>query len=314
MREIKGIDIFREGTWHGVRYGKPEIDQLINAFDELREQYKFPVTYLHFSPDAQGWIIRIYKKTIAGISHLFADCMVNEEIVQGIKNGQILSRSIEILTGFKNKLTDKILPLVLKTIAFLGAEMPEVAGLAEITLAAQGLTSIIIEYTEGIMPDTIVKPVAPTAPEAPQATPTDAAEARIIAMQATIDAANADKKALLIRMQALETEYFAARVDADCKSLILEKRPTKAAVDTLKPMLMAMQASPDGYAKMLAFAAEHAARVPVGELVTPSTIPEEPAISVEIAALMGMTQYEANAGAKIESFSLIAKPKSNGGK
>lgn len=123
--EIKGVEIFATGTWHGDEYTENDLDAMVESFSS--KGFEAPVKLGHNKDQekdgqpAFGWIANIYregKKLLAD----FAD--VPKRVAEAIKNKQYRQVSSEIIWNYKEGM-----PRVLRAVALLGADIPEVKGL-----------------------------------------------------------------------------------------------------------------------------------------------------------------------------------------
>jgi hypothetical protein len=123
--EVKGVEIFATGTWHGDEYTEKDLDSMIESFSD--KGFEAPVKLGHNKEQekdgqpAFGWIGKIYregKKLLAD----FTD--VPNKVAEAIKNKQYRQVSSEIIWNYKEGM-----PRVLRAVALLGADIPEVKGL-----------------------------------------------------------------------------------------------------------------------------------------------------------------------------------------
>jgi hypothetical protein len=123
--EIKGVEIFATGVWHGDEYTEKDLDSMVESFST--KGFEAPVKLGHNKAQekdgqpAFGWIERVYregKKLLAD----FAD--VPKRVAEAIKNKQYRQVSSEIIWNYKEGM-----PRVLRAVALLGADIPEVKGL-----------------------------------------------------------------------------------------------------------------------------------------------------------------------------------------
>lgn len=123
--EIKGVEIFATGVWHGDKYTEKDLDALVESFTE--KGFEAPIKLGHNrdqEKDGQpsfGWIDRVYregKKLLAD----FTD--VPMRLAEAIKLKQYRQVSSEIIWNYREGM-----PRVLRAVALLGADIPEVKGL-----------------------------------------------------------------------------------------------------------------------------------------------------------------------------------------
>ncbi|MBI4524807.1 MAG: hypothetical protein HY695_13470 [Deltaproteobacteria bacterium] len=135
---IPGLEIFSEGTFNGDHYSVADLQAMVDAFSQVG--FKPTVKAGHedgqedektarrvFGVPALGYVERIYvkgKKLLADLTQVprrFADL---------IKAGAFRRISSEIYWAYKDG--ERKFPRVLKSVAFLGAEIPSLTNLKEI--------------------------------------------------------------------------------------------------------------------------------------------------------------------------------------
>jgi len=129
---IKEVEIFGEGTWHGEPYTTKDLDAMVEAFDEVG--FQPPLKLGHNSEQeekimrdgqpALGWVERIYRagdKLVADFKEL------PEAVFNALKEKRYKQVSSEIY--FNGNFNGRQLPRVLKAVALLGADIPEVTTL-----------------------------------------------------------------------------------------------------------------------------------------------------------------------------------------
>lgn len=129
--EIKGVEIFKTGTWHGDEYTTKDLDHIVESFNE--KGFEAPVKLGHNNEqekDGQpsfGWIGKVFREG----NKLLADLTdVPKRLGEAIKSKQYRQVSSEIIWNFKEGM-----PRVLRAVALLGADIPEVKGLAPLDRA-----------------------------------------------------------------------------------------------------------------------------------------------------------------------------------
>jgi hypothetical protein len=129
--EIKSVEIFKTGTWHGDEYTTKDLDHIVESFNE--KGFEAPVKLGHNNEqekDGQpsfGWIGRVFREG----NKLLADLTdVPKRLGEAIKSKQYRQVSSEIIWNFKEGM-----PRVLRAVALLGADIPEVKGLAPLDRA-----------------------------------------------------------------------------------------------------------------------------------------------------------------------------------
>jgi hypothetical protein len=134
--DIQGVEIFSAGEWNKDKYGQEDLQQMVDAFNNLKGGFK---PYLKLGHDNKqeivkssglpsiGWVENLYIKG----TKLFADLHnIPKEIYKLIKAKAYRKVSCEIfwdldVNGIKY-------PRVLGALALLGAETPGVLNLADI--------------------------------------------------------------------------------------------------------------------------------------------------------------------------------------
>lgn len=123
------VPIFSTGTWHGDPYSEADLDAMVEAFDKvgftppgkLGHHYKQKMLQQAGLP-AAGWVEKIYRQGTT----LFADFKnIPKKIYQLFQNKAYGPVSSEIYWNYTDK-DGKKWPRVLRAVAFLGADIPEV--------------------------------------------------------------------------------------------------------------------------------------------------------------------------------------------
>lgn len=134
-KSIAGVEIFRTGRWNGREYTGKDLDYIVESYTALAPTtYEAPGKLGHNEEQqltdgqpAVGWVTRVYRKG----NSLFADFKdVPETLAKLIEAGGYRKRSCELL--FNVKLDDKVWPVVLKAVSWLGADMPAVKGMTDV--------------------------------------------------------------------------------------------------------------------------------------------------------------------------------------
>jgi hypothetical protein len=133
--EIKGAEIFDEGTWNGLKFNSADLDDIAATFDVLKLAGKVPLKFGHRGKDARhddtqpalGWVQCVYRKG----TKLVADVTdIPTEVYNAIKKGLYKFVSVELLQNVPAG-TRKI-PWVLDAVALLGATAPAVGTLKDL--------------------------------------------------------------------------------------------------------------------------------------------------------------------------------------
>lgn len=125
LRTVRGVEVFRTGTWKNDRYDTADLDAMVEAFDKVGYKPAVKLGHAEKSGDpAYGWVQRIYR---AG-QKLLADIEVLPAVYDQIRRRMFDHVSAEIFWNVDRG--DRKYPRALKAVALLGAEIPAVAGLA----------------------------------------------------------------------------------------------------------------------------------------------------------------------------------------
>lgn len=136
--ELRNQEIFAVGTWNGMTFDERDLDDIVTAFNELREVHNAPLKFGHNKKQpitdgqpALGWVTRVFRQG----QKLMADFSdVPSVVAKAIKRKLYRKVSVELL--FDAKYQGKRLPLVLDAVALLGADHPAVSTLADLEVLA----------------------------------------------------------------------------------------------------------------------------------------------------------------------------------
>jgi hypothetical protein len=140
--EMVGLPIFKAGTYHDgtVTVTDADLDEMVTSYDATRLAFNRPIKITHKDKDnsqtaAMGIVTRLYTGAVNGVKHLLADITdMPDKLSKAIMDRRILDRSIEMypqFQGFRN---------VLRAVAFLGDDIPEVKGLPDLKNYVYGET------------------------------------------------------------------------------------------------------------------------------------------------------------------------------
>ena len=138
--DLNGLEIFAAGTFNGDSYSEADLDSMVSAFDQVG--FKPTVKAGHadgqedeakarkvFGAPALGYVSRIYRQG----KKLLADATkVPRRFADLVKAGSYSRISSEIYWNFASDDNGTKHPRVLKSIAFLGADIPALTSLKEI--------------------------------------------------------------------------------------------------------------------------------------------------------------------------------------
>lgn len=123
---IREVEIFASGEHNGDKYTEKDLDQMVEAFNELDFRPAIKVGHTKDKPGAPayGWVTNLKRVG----QKLFADLeSMHDSVVDAVRNKSYDRVSSEIY--FNLKRAGKVFPRALKAVALLGAEVPAVAGL-----------------------------------------------------------------------------------------------------------------------------------------------------------------------------------------
>jgi hypothetical protein len=139
---LSNVEIFSTGKWNGDVYNAADLDKMVAAFNELKNNWE-PVAKAGHEDGQQndGATRRLFGAPALGyvesLSRNGEKLMANfkdvpRRFAQLIKAGTYKKISSEIYWNYKNPANGKVYPRVLRAVAFLGAEIPAVTNLREI--------------------------------------------------------------------------------------------------------------------------------------------------------------------------------------
>lgn len=131
---ITGIEVFSVGTWNGDKYTLADLNEMVRAFTEIKEQGFFPYLKLGHNEEqallkedglpCAGWVENLYvngEKLMADFSY------IPDKIYQLIDAGAYKTVSCEIYCGIE--VNGVKYPFMLGAVALLGADVPGVMNL-----------------------------------------------------------------------------------------------------------------------------------------------------------------------------------------
>lgn len=146
---IEGMEIFRSGTWNGDTYTNQDLDKMVENFRKLEGKHAVPIKIGHGEKQtflekeglpAAGWIKSLQRfgdKLIANVED------VPSKIGDLIRKRAYKKVSAEIYPKYKDS-EGNIFTNVLRAVALLGADIPAVEGLADVTALYTGEQSFKI--------------------------------------------------------------------------------------------------------------------------------------------------------------------------
>lgn len=134
FQDFKGVELFRVGTWNGNTFKRKDLDEMVSAFNALKDKLKIPLKLGHSKDQklagdmpAVGWIENVARKGDV----LVADLMKVPDVVSKLINeGAYRQRSIELLKNTEYE--GNKYPWLLSGVALLGGVLPAVTGLKDI--------------------------------------------------------------------------------------------------------------------------------------------------------------------------------------
>jgi len=140
---IRGMEIFRVGTWNGRKFTEEDIKRMASNFKALKEQVvpKLKITHRTDQESLAGLasfgdIVNIEARETRGSLRLFADVdFVPSKVAEWIRDKRFAERSIELRLGFK--VDDTVYKDVIIAVSLLGHEIPAVAGMEPIKLSKE---------------------------------------------------------------------------------------------------------------------------------------------------------------------------------
>jgi len=161
------IDIFRTGTWHGKKYTEEDLKQIVENFKKYNDKSSSDFEFVpriklthkesgELSP-AFGWVKNLWVEK----DRLMAEIVDIPEKVYNIIKDNFFDRSIELYTNYKTSKGERV-GYVLRAVAFLGADVPEVKGMepleqAETFVYNENQDFITIVFKEGNMLEKILE-------------------------------------------------------------------------------------------------------------------------------------------------------------
>lgn len=133
-KQIKGAEIFAEGSWNGIDFSSDDLDTIVSSFQALGLSGKVPLKLGHEGDDprkktsqlALGWVRRIYREG----KKLLADFDMPEKAYALVGDGFLRFVSVELLRDVKASTRE--IPWVLDAVALLGSDQPAVGILKDL--------------------------------------------------------------------------------------------------------------------------------------------------------------------------------------
>ncbi|MBZ5597452.1 MAG: hypothetical protein LAN83_03945 [Acidobacteriia bacterium] len=140
------IEIFRSGDYgEKGRYTPADLDVLVNNYNPAQHEAPLVIGHPQDDAPAYGWVESLKR---AGDTLLAKFKQVTPEFVKAFGEGRFKKRSVAFYRGADGR------PLSLRHVGFLGAAIPSVKGLADVTFSEGKFDTIecagsAINFTEG---------------------------------------------------------------------------------------------------------------------------------------------------------------------
>lgn len=135
VTNTKRVEIFAAGKWNGMTFTKKDLQTIVTAFDALGSNHKVPLKFGHNDKQkmtdgqpALGWVTGL---TVEG-DKLIADMSDIPDVVMSAMDKK-LYRNVSVELDFDVKYKDQHFPIVLSGVALLGADIPAVNTLKDLT-------------------------------------------------------------------------------------------------------------------------------------------------------------------------------------
>lgn len=155
---LNAIEIFAEGNWNGDKYTGDDLQAIVDSFGHVGFEPTVKAGHADgqddeaqarrvFGAPALGYVSRVYrqgKKLLADIKQ------VPRRFAELIRTGAYKRISSEIFWNYRDDSTGRTYPRVLKSIAFLGAEIPALTNLAAVeSLYHRAGNGAVFAYQDG---------------------------------------------------------------------------------------------------------------------------------------------------------------------
>lgn len=222
------MEIFAVGRWNGMTFVDKDLENIVSAFNALGDKHRVPLKFGHNNEQAMtdglpsiGWV----KSLFIEMNKLIADVIDVPDIVMKAISKK-LYRNVSVELDFDVSYKNQPFPIVLSGVALLGADIPAVSSLNDLThylgrdtdfsVGRQAVFSAIAgnkqgdsdmdkiqELTEQVA-DLTLKLATFTANAATMSAEKTALEAQVAKFQA--EAKAADEKAVKTRIDAKRKE------------------------------------------------------------------------------------------------------------
>lgn len=131
----KRIEIFAVGKWNGLEFTLADLNGIVSAFNKLGDNHKVPLKFGHNKQqsmtDGQPSIGWVKSLTVEG-GKIIADVTDIPDVVMAAIDKK-LYRNVSVELDIDVKYKDQHFPIVLSGIALLGADLPAVNTLKDLT-------------------------------------------------------------------------------------------------------------------------------------------------------------------------------------
>ena len=237
MPDIKGVEIFAEGTWNDFEITSDILKDIVSGFESTKSFIK-PVLKLGHNKEqdllkndglpAAGWVSNVYiqgKKLLGD----FVD--IPEKIYELIKKKAYRKVSIELCSGYS--FDDKTYPYLLTAVALLGSDLPAVKTISDILgmykTASQNFTNDLKSnkinakiFTLDIEEDVMTEKVL-SEKEISDRINLEV-DKKLAAFQVTLDKTKKEN-------EDLKTSFTAYKEDSEKKIVTLEGQKTEAEIE-----------------------------------------------------------------------------------
>ena len=254
-------EIFSTGKWNGDTYSESDLQDIVSNYNALAEAVKPPVKLGHAWKEGQPALGWVKKLKLAGNKIVATLTDVPQIVYDAIKAGRYKRVSSEIYWNYKSK-AGKTYNYVLKAVALLGADIPAVSDLNDLTAylsqitANDGTFDRVASYELEVGDDfKIITPKAkPTKEHDMDAKETKVFQDKIDAAEAKAKAAEEKAKADADKLKKFEEQQVKDRQEArikaftdECEVLVKAGKMTPAERDGLVKDIPTFKYTDDGF-------------------------------------------------------------------
>jgi len=239
--DLKSVEIFRSGTWNGIRFTDRDLQDMVDAFGEVGftpplklDEGNGRETHSDGGP-AYGWVEGLRKEG----DRLVADFRdVPDDLIELIKKRRFDSVSAEILPDFKRG--EKTYRRVLSAVELMGASIPAVAGLKP---PSQSLG--FSEDLSGLEVDRVAIPASAFGDDSMANDKPDTTDERLEEMKSALEKAQAELKAAKEEVATFKAKDTSIKLSdtPEYKTLTQKLADSQAEIDRLKESARATKLS-----------------------------------------------------------------------